>query len=81
MQSSYNSWRVVIWFAVAMLASYTALDPTGRIFLLVSASQRHAWRLCGTAQGANAARLATSVILFTFAILVVTLILSTSSSR
>ncbi|MEM5294670.1 EAL domain-containing protein [Burkholderia sp. JPY481] len=47
MQSSYNLWLVAISFAVATLASYTALDLTGRIFLLASARRRHAWRLGG----------------------------------
>jgi diguanylate cyclase (GGDEF)-like protein len=47
MQSSYNLWLVAISFAVATLASYTALDLTGRIFLLGSARRRHAWRLGG----------------------------------
>ncbi|MFM0339431.1 putative bifunctional diguanylate cyclase/phosphodiesterase [Paraburkholderia fungorum] len=49
MQSSYNFWLVAISFVVATLASYTALDLTGRIFLLASAGLRHAWRLCGAA--------------------------------
>ncbi|EEA03307.1 diguanylate cyclase/phosphodiesterase [Burkholderia sp. H160] len=47
MHSSYNLWLVAISFAVATLASYTALDLTGRIFLLASARGRHAWRLGG----------------------------------
>lgn len=47
MQSTYNFWLVAISFAVATLASYTALDLTGRIFLLASARLRHAWRLGG----------------------------------
>ncbi|MFL9960567.1 EAL domain-containing protein [Paraburkholderia sediminicola] len=47
MQSSYNFWLVAISFVVATLASYTALDLTGRIFLLASARLRHAWRLGG----------------------------------
>ncbi|WP_233855776.1 putative bifunctional diguanylate cyclase/phosphodiesterase [Paraburkholderia sp. HD33-4] len=47
MQSSYNFWLVAISFAVATLASYTALDLTGRIFLLASARRRQAWRLGG----------------------------------
>jgi diguanylate cyclase len=47
MQSSYNFWLVAISFAVATLASYTALDLTGRIFLLASARRRHVWRLGG----------------------------------
>ncbi|MFM0729873.1 EAL domain-containing protein [Paraburkholderia sediminicola] len=49
MQSSYNFWLVAISFVVAALASYTALDLTGRIFLLASARLRHAWRLGGAA--------------------------------
>ena len=49
MQSSYNFWLVTISFVVATLASYTALDLTGRIFLLASARLRHAWRLGGAA--------------------------------
>ncbi|SIT45545.1 conserved membrane hypothetical protein [Paraburkholderia ribeironis] len=47
MQSSYNLWLVAMSFVVATLASYTALDLTGRIFLLDSARARHAWRLGG----------------------------------
>ncbi|MCC8404053.1 EAL domain-containing protein [Paraburkholderia sp. MMS20-SJTN17] len=47
MQSAYNYWLVAISFAVATLASYTALDLTGRIFLLASARRRHLWRLGG----------------------------------
>jgi diguanylate cyclase (GGDEF)-like protein len=38
---------VAISFVVATLASYTALDLTGRISLLASARLRHAWRLGG----------------------------------
>ena len=49
MQSSYNFWLVGISFVVATLASYTALDLTGRIFLLASTGLRHAWRLGGAA--------------------------------
>ena len=49
MQSSYNFWLVAVSFAVATLASYTALDLTGRIFMLASPRLRHAWRLCGAA--------------------------------
>ncbi|WP_121321197.1 EAL domain-containing protein [Paraburkholderia sp. RAU2J] len=49
MQSSYNFWLVAISFVVATLASYTALDLTGRIFLLASARLRHAWRAGGAA--------------------------------
>ncbi|RDJ99470.1 putative bifunctional diguanylate cyclase/phosphodiesterase [Paraburkholderia lacunae] len=47
MLSSYNFWLVAISFVVATLASYTALDLTGRIFLLASPRLRHAWRLGG----------------------------------
>ena len=47
MQSSYNFWLVAISFVVATLASYTALDLTGRIFLLSSARLRRVWRLGG----------------------------------
>ncbi|HEX7914072.1 MAG TPA: EAL domain-containing protein [Paraburkholderia sp.] len=49
MQSTYNFWLVAISFAVATLASYTALDLTGRIYMLASSRQRHAWRLGGAA--------------------------------
>jgi NO-binding membrane sensor protein with MHYT domain len=49
MQSSYNLWLVAISFVVARLASYTALDLTGRISRLASARLRHAWHLAGTA--------------------------------
>ncbi|HZZ14274.1 MAG TPA: EAL domain-containing protein [Paraburkholderia sp.] len=49
MQSSYNYFLVAISFVVAALASYTALDLTGRIFMLASARLRHAWRLGGAA--------------------------------
>ncbi|MFM0097263.1 EAL domain-containing protein [Paraburkholderia nemoris] len=49
MQSSYNFWLVGISFVVATLASYTALDLTGRIFMLASTGLRHAWRLGGAA--------------------------------
>ncbi|USU19624.1 putative bifunctional diguanylate cyclase/phosphodiesterase [Paraburkholderia fungorum] len=49
MQSSYNFWLVAISFLVAALASYTALDLTGRIFMLASVRLRRAWRLGGAA--------------------------------
>jgi NO-binding membrane sensor protein with MHYT domain len=42
MQSSYNFWLVAISFLVAALASYTALDLTGRIFMLASVRLRRA---------------------------------------
>ncbi|SDR24864.1 diguanylate cyclase/phosphodiesterase [Paraburkholderia fungorum] len=47
MQSSYNFWLVAISFVVATLASFTALDLTGRIFSLTSTYLRLAWRLGG----------------------------------
>jgi diguanylate cyclase len=47
MQSSYNFWLVAISFVVATLASFTALDLTGRIFTLASVRLRLAWRLGG----------------------------------
>ncbi|MEC5408205.1 EAL domain-containing protein [Paraburkholderia sp. MPAMCS5] len=49
MQSSYNSWLVAISFVVATLASYTALDLTGRIFVLASPRLRLVWRMGGAA--------------------------------
>lgn len=49
MQSSYNPWLVVMSFFVATLASYTALDLTGRIFVLASPRLRHIWRMGGAA--------------------------------
>ncbi|MEW9583428.1 putative bifunctional diguanylate cyclase/phosphodiesterase [Paraburkholderia sp. DGU8] len=47
MHSTYNLWLAAISFVVATLASYTALDLTGRISLLASAGLRQAWRLGG----------------------------------
>lgn len=49
MQSSYNPWLVAMSFVVATLASYTALDLTGRIFVLASPRLRHVWRMGGAA--------------------------------
>ena len=43
MPGTYNFWLVGASFAVATLASYTALDLTGRISLLASSRLRHAW--------------------------------------
>jgi diguanylate cyclase (GGDEF)-like protein len=43
MPGTYNFWLVGVSFAVATLASYTALDLTGRISLLGSSRLRHAW--------------------------------------
>ncbi|MDE1182282.1 EAL domain-containing protein [Paraburkholderia sp.] len=41
--SSYNLWLVATSFVVALLASYTALDLTGRILRVGSPMLRHAW--------------------------------------
>ncbi|WP_025599887.1 putative bifunctional diguanylate cyclase/phosphodiesterase [Burkholderia sp. WSM2230] len=49
MQSSYNPWLVAMSFFVATLASYTALDLTGRIFVLALPRLRHIWRMGGAA--------------------------------
>ncbi|WP_414448011.1 putative bifunctional diguanylate cyclase/phosphodiesterase [Burkholderia sp. 22PA0099] len=43
MHGSYNFLLVVVSFAVATLASYTALDLTSRIALLGRSPLRHAW--------------------------------------
>jgi len=43
MPGTYNFWLVGASFVVATLASYTALDLTGRISLLASSRLRHAW--------------------------------------
>ncbi|WP_246794086.1 putative bifunctional diguanylate cyclase/phosphodiesterase [Burkholderia perseverans] len=43
MHGSYNFFLVVVSFVVATLASYTALDLTGRIALLGRSPQRHTW--------------------------------------
>ncbi|MEK6422486.1 MAG: EAL domain-containing protein [Burkholderia gladioli] len=43
MQGSYNFLLVAVSFAVATLASYTALDLTSRITLLGRSPVRHAW--------------------------------------
>ncbi|CAB3651987.1 putative signaling protein [Paraburkholderia phenoliruptrix] len=47
MQSSYNPWLVAMSFVVASLASYTALDLTGRIYVLASPRLRQVWRMGG----------------------------------
>jgi diguanylate cyclase len=49
MLGTYNFWLVAASFAVATLASYTALDLTGRISLLASSRLRHAWLAGGAA--------------------------------
>jgi diguanylate cyclase (GGDEF)-like protein len=43
MQGTYNVWLVALSLAVATLASYTALDLSGRIVLLSSRRSRVAW--------------------------------------
>jgi NO-binding membrane sensor protein with MHYT domain len=43
MLGTYNFWLVAVSLIVAALASYTALDLTGRIALLTSSGLRHAW--------------------------------------
>jgi diguanylate cyclase (GGDEF)-like protein len=49
MLGTYNFWLVAVSFIVAALASYTALDLTGRIALLESSRLRHAWLAGGAA--------------------------------
>jgi diguanylate cyclase len=49
MLGTYNFWLMAVSFVVATLASYTALDLTGRISLLASARLRHAWLAGGAA--------------------------------
>ena len=49
MLGTYNFWLVAVSFIVAALASYTALDLTGRIALLASSRLRHAWLAGGAA--------------------------------
>ncbi|MBN9117442.1 MAG: hypothetical protein J0I36_19785, partial [Pandoraea sp.] len=39
MSSSYSGWLVALSLAVAVLASYTALDLSGRIYLLTHRGQ------------------------------------------
>ncbi|MET5012421.1 bifunctional diguanylate cyclase/phosphodiesterase, partial [Burkholderia pseudomallei] len=48
MHGTYNLWLVALSLAVATLASYTALDLSGRIALLAHVRLRHAW-LAGSA--------------------------------
>jgi diguanylate cyclase len=49
MLGTYNFWLVAASFAVATLASFTALDLTGRISQLTSSRLRHAWLAGGAA--------------------------------
>lgn len=42
MHGIYNLWLVALSLVVATLASYTALDLSGRIFQLTQARFRHA---------------------------------------
>src|SRR5580658_7145908 len=49
MLGTYNLWLMAVSFVVATLASYTALDLTGRISLLASSRLRHAWLAGGAA--------------------------------
>lgn len=52
MSSSYSVWLVALSLAVAVLASFTALDLSGRIYLLTHRGMRHAWLAVGaTAMG------------------------------
>jgi diguanylate cyclase (GGDEF)-like protein len=52
MLGTYNFWLVAVSFVVATLASYTALDLTGRISQLATSRLRHAWLAGGaTAMG------------------------------
>ncbi|MGV2288706.1 EAL domain-containing protein [Trinickia sp. YCB016] len=49
MQSTYNFWLVTLSLAVATLASYTALDLSGRITQLANSRARHVWLAGGAA--------------------------------
>jgi diguanylate cyclase (GGDEF)-like protein len=49
MPGTYNFWLVAASFLVATLASYTALDLTGRISLLAPSLARQAWLAGGAA--------------------------------
>jgi diguanylate cyclase len=49
MQGAYNFWLVALSLVVATLASYTALDLSGRISQLARSRLRHAWLLGGAA--------------------------------
>lgn len=49
MQGTYNLWLVALSLVVATLASYTALDLSGRISLLSRRGQRNAWLAVGAA--------------------------------
>jgi diguanylate cyclase len=49
MHATYNLWLVALSLVVATLASYTALDLSGRISQLSRAGLRHAWLAGGAA--------------------------------
>ena len=49
MHGTYNLWLVALSLMVATLASFTALDLSGRIFLIKQAGLRHAWLAGGAA--------------------------------
>ncbi|VVD78051.1 diguanylate phosphodiesterase [Pandoraea nosoerga] len=49
MSSTYSGWLVALSLAVAVLASFTALDLSGRIYLLIHRGMRHAWLAVGAA--------------------------------
>ncbi|MGF6754240.1 diguanylate cyclase (GGDEF)-like protein [Paraburkholderia sp. GAS42] len=49
MHATYNLWLVALSLVVATLASYTALDLSGRISQLSQAGLRHAWLAGGAA--------------------------------
>ncbi len=49
MHGTYNFWLVALSLVVATLASYTALDLSGRIAQLPHRRQRHAWLAGGAA--------------------------------
>jgi diguanylate cyclase len=49
MQGTYSLWLVALSLVVAMLASYTALDLSGRISQLTQAGLRRAWLAGGAA--------------------------------
>ncbi|GAB3628817.1 diguanylate phosphodiesterase [Pandoraea terrae] len=52
MPSTYSSWLVALSLVVAVLASYTALDLSGRIYLLTQPRLRQGWLAVGaTAMG------------------------------
>jgi diguanylate cyclase (GGDEF)-like protein len=49
MHGTYDLWLVALSLVVATLASYTALDLSGRLSLLTQARLRHAWLAGGAA--------------------------------